>query len=156
MSATMATRPSAQGESHRALNVALWIAQLALFTVFAVTGSAKVTMPVDRLAPMMAWVTDVPPALVRFIGIAELSGAIGVLLPSMTRVHSELTSLAALGLAVVMVLATPVHLLAGDTARAVVPLGLGALAAFVAWGRYAVVPIATGPLRRRWSYRHVA
>ena len=156
MSAATATRTgSANGESRDALRVALWIAQLVLFTVFAVTGFAKVTMPIARLAPMMAWVTEVPPALVRFIGIAELSGALGVLLPSVTRVHPALTPLAALGLGVVMVLAAPVHLLAGEMARASVPLALGALAAFVAWGRYALVPIAARQPRRRVASRRI-
>ena len=142
MSAAMATRSAPDhGESRDALGVALWIAQLVLFTVFAVTGFVKVTMPIDRLAPMMAWVTDVPPALVRFIGIAELAGALGVLLPSVTRVLPRLTLLAALGLGVVMAFATVVHLAAGETARASVPLVLGLLAAFVAWGRSSQVPI---------------
>ena len=143
MSTPMATRAASDhGESRDVLDVALWVAQLALFTVFAVTGFAKVTMPIDRLAPMMAWVTEAPPALVRFIGLAELAGALGVLLPSVTRVQPRLTSLAALGLGVVMAFATVVHVAAGEMTRAMVPLVLGALAAFVAWGRYALAPIA--------------
>ena len=131
---TMASHATS-AEGGESLRVALWIAQLVLFTVFAVTGFVKVTMPIDRLAPIMTWVTEVPPALVRFIGIAELSGALGVILPSLTRVLPRLTSLAALGLGVVMAFATVVHLASGETARASVPLVLGALAAFVAWGR---------------------
>ena len=152
MSAVMtSTAGSARGESRSALNVALWIAQLVLFTVFAVTGFAKVSMPIDRLAPMMAWVTEVPPTLVRFIGVAELSGALGVLLPSLTRVHPGLTPLAALGLAVVMALATAVNFATGEMAHAPVSLVLGAIAAFVAWGRYRLVPIAPRQLPRRTS-----
>jgi uncharacterized membrane protein YphA (DoxX/SURF4 family) len=144
MSASLASRStSGHGDSRDALGVALWIAQLVLFTVFAVTGFAKMTMPVDRLAPMMAWVTDAPEALVRFIGVAELAGALGVLLPSVTRVQPGLTSLAAVGLGVVMACATVVHLAEGEPARAMVPLVLGALAAFVAWGRYAASPIVS-------------
>jgi len=125
--------------SHDALNVALWIAQLVLFMVFAMTGIAKATMPIARLAPIMAWVTGVSPALVRFIGVAELSGALGVLLPTATRVRPGLASLAALGLAIVMTLATAVNVATGELAHAPVSLVLGALAAFVAWGRSPVV-----------------
>jgi hypothetical protein len=152
MSSTMATRTaSASGKSRDALDVALWTAQLVLFMVFAVTGFAKVTMPIARLAPMMAWVTGVPPGLVRFIGVAEMAGALGVLLPSVTRVLPKLTSLAALGLGVVMALATVTHLVASETERASVPFVLGLLAGFVAWGRHALVPIAPRDRGRRKS-----
>lgn len=146
---------SVKGESRSALNVALWIAQLVLFTVFAVTGFAKLTMPIDRLAPMMAWVTEVAPTLVRVIGVAELAGALGVLLPSLTRVHPGLTPLAALGLAVVMALATAVNFATGEMAHAPVSLVLGAIAAVVAWGRYALVPISPRQPGRRVASRRI-
>jgi hypothetical protein len=140
---TTATHPgSARDETRDPLDVALWIAQIALFTVFAATGLAKLTMSIDRLAPMMAWVTDAPLALVRFIGVAELAGALGVLLPAVTRVHPELTPLAALGLTVVMVLGTAVNFSTGELTHTPVSIVLGALAAFVAWGRYRLAPIS--------------
>jgi uncharacterized membrane protein YphA (DoxX/SURF4 family) len=132
---------SAPRDARDALNVALWIAQLALCVVFAVTGFMKVTMPIARLARTMSWVSGVPPALVHVIGLAELAGALGVLLPALTRVHPELTPLAAVCLTIVMALATVVNLAGGEATRAPVTLVLGALAAFVAWGRYARAPI---------------
>ena len=132
---------SASGASRDALRIALWVAQVVLFLVFAVTGLVKITMPIAQVAPVMEWVTDVPPALVRFIGVAELAGAVGVLLPALTRVRPDLAPLAALGITIVMALATVVHLTRGEATRAAVPLVLGALAAFVAWGRYARAPI---------------
>jgi hypothetical protein len=145
--ATYASGALAESRGGRTLNVALWVAQAVLFVVFALTGLLKLTAPIDRLAPVMSWVSHVPPALVRFIGVAELAGALGVLLPALTRVQPWLTPLAALGLAVAMALAVPVHLVEGEPGRALVPLALGALAAFVAWGRHVRAPIAPRPAR---------
>ena len=133
------------------LRIALWIAQLVLFLVFAATGFVKLTLPIAQLAPVMSWVADAPPALVRFIGVAELAGAVGVLLPALTRVHPALTPLAALGLAIVMGLATAANLASGELAHAAVSFPLGALAAFVAWGRFARAPIAPRGTPRRMA-----
>ena len=70
-----------------------------------------------------------------------MAGALGVLLPSLSRIKPGLTSLAALGLAVVMVLATGFHLLRGEARFTPLTLALGALAVFVAWGRFRKAPI---------------
>lgn len=81
--------------------------------------------------------------LTRFIGVMEVLGALGVLLPAATRIRPGLTPLAALGLFTIMVLATGVHVVRGDIATALPVVGsLGALAAFVAWGRGKKAPIA--------------
>jgi len=88
----------------------------------------------------------VPGPLVRFIGAAELAGAIGLLLPGLLRIRPVLTPLAGIGLATVMLLATGFHVTRGEYGVLAMPLGLGALAAFVAWGRLRAVPIAS---RRR-------
>ncbi|MEX2154330.1 MAG: DoxX family protein [Gemmatimonadaceae bacterium] len=82
------------------LHVGLWIAQVLLFTLFAFAGTLTLFTPIAQLAQTVPWAADVPVALVRFIGFAELAGAIGLLLPSLTRIKPALTPLAALGLAV--------------------------------------------------------
>jgi len=73
--------------------------------------------------------------LVRFIGVVELAGALGVILPAATRIQPRLTPLAAAGLATIMVLAIPFHLMRGELKEIVINLALGGLAAFVACGR---------------------
>ena len=78
----------------------------------------------------------------RFIGAAELAGALGLLLPSLTRIQPRLTVLAALGLIVVMVLASAFHLSRGEGAMLPMNLALAAVAAFIAWGRSKAAPIA--------------
>ncbi len=77
----------------------------------------------------------------RFIGAAELAGAIGLILPAATRILPKLTALAATGLVLVMILASGYHFLHGEAARTPVNFLLGGLAAFVAWGRFGRAPI---------------
>jgi len=124
----------------RGLGVALWIAQILLALVFGFAGSMKLITPIDELAKNAAWIKD-SAFLIRFIGTSEVAGALGVLLPSLSRIKPGLTSLAALGLAVVMVLATGFHLLRGEARFTPLTLALGALAVFVAWGRFRKAPI---------------
>jgi putative oxidoreductase len=139
MTTTASARTAPQ--SRRTLNVTLWVLQILLAIAFAMTGLMKLTQPVADLATQMAWVGSVPAALVRFIGIAELAGAVGLILPALTRVQPRLTALAALGLVVVMLLASVTHASRGEFGMIPVNLVLGALAAFVAWGRGKAAPI---------------
>ncbi|HEX8273040.1 MAG TPA: DoxX family protein [Longimicrobiaceae bacterium] len=129
-------------QSRRALRATLWAVQILLAIAFGMSGLMKLTQPVADLAAQMPWVASVPAALVRFIGAAELAGALGLVLPALTRIQPRLTALAALGLVVVMLLATLVHGSRGELAMLPVNLVLGALAAFVAWGRSKAAPIA--------------
>ena len=138
---TTAARPHA-ARPRRALHIALWVAQVLLAGMFLMTGFTKLTQPVDALAGQMPWVLTVPIALVRFIGAAELAGALGLLLPSLTRIQPRLSVLAALGLIVVMVLASAFHLSRGEGAVVPMNLVLAAVAGFIAWGRSKAAPIA--------------
>ena len=131
--------------ARRALGVALWVAQALLALAFGMSGFMKTTQPLPELAHRMAWVSAVPGPLVRFIGVAELAGALGLLLPSLTRVRPRLTPLAAAGLTTIMVLAGAFHLSRSETPFIKINFVLGALAAFVAWGRLRGAPIAPRP-----------
>ncbi len=138
-----ATAPNhSNPQSRRGLRAALWIVQILLAVAFAMSGLMKLMQPIADLASQMGWVASVPAALVRFIGAAELAGAAGLILPALTRIQPRLTALAALGLVVVMVLASVVHATRGEFGMIPVNLVLGALAAFVAWGRGKAAPIA--------------
>jgi len=125
------------------MNVALWIAQILLAAAFALAGAMKTSMPIAALAQSLKWAGDLPPALVRFIGACEIAGAIGVVVPSMTRIKPALTPLAAGGLVLMMILASLFHITRGEISALPVTGGLGALAAFVAWGRFGRAPIAS-------------
>ena len=124
------------------MKLALWIAQALLALAFLAAGAMKLTQPLATLATSMAWTADVPGALVRLIGLAEVLGALGLVLPAATRIRPRLTPLAAAALALVMVLAAILHLARGEAMMLPVNLILLALLAFVAWGRTARAPIA--------------
>lgn len=126
----------------RALRAALWGVQGLLAMAFAGAGSLKALTPLDEAARKIAWIPDVPAALVRFIGAMELLAAAGLILPALTRIAPRLTPLAASGLVAIMTLASAFHLTRGEPAGVVVNLVLGGLAAFVAWGRFRRAPIA--------------
>ncbi|MDN3219682.1 DoxX family protein [Pseudomonas nunensis] len=132
---TNASVPSAATHPHR-LHIALWLAQCALAMFYAGTGFMTATQPIGELAAMMQWPDVVPVALVRFIGVAELAGALGLILPSLLRIASRLTPLAATGLVLIQLLAIPFHLSRGEVGVVPLNLVLLALAAFVVWGRW--------------------
>jgi uncharacterized membrane protein YphA (DoxX/SURF4 family) len=123
------------------LTVTLWVVQVALAALFGMAGLMKLTQPIDALAASLPWVTSVPEMLVRFIGAAEFAGALGLILPSLIRIQPRLTALAALGLAVVMVLASAFHLTRGEASMLPMNLVIGLLALSVAWGRGKAAPI---------------
>lgn len=127
------------------MKYALWFVQVLLAIAFLAAGFMKLVMPVDQLAANMVWAGDVPEWLVRFIGLAEVAGGLGVILPTLTRIQPQLTPLAGAGLALVMFLAAAFHLVRGEFFEIVPNLVLLALAAFVAYGRWYLLPVeATG------------
>ena len=130
--------------TRRGLHIALWAVQLLLALVFGSAGVMKTTMPIATLVQKgLVWAGDVPAWLVRAIGACELAAAVGLTLPSMTRIRPELTPLAALGLLTIMVLAMGFHILRGEPQMVPMTMVLGGLAAFVASGRSSKAPIAS-------------
>lgn len=130
------------GAPSKGMNIGLWVAQALLALAFLGAGLMKMTQPLEQLAEKMTWVPHVPPMLVRFIGTSEVAGALGLLLPAATRIKPVLTPVAASLLVVVMVLGAGTHVLMGEPGHMPPSLVLGALAAFVAWGRFTKAPIA--------------
>lgn len=111
--------------------------------MFCMTGSNKLLQPIDQLATMLPWVTTMPEGLVRFIGLSELLGAIGILLPSLLRRMPMLSVAAAAGLVIVQLLAAGFHATRGEFPMIGMNMILVALAAFVAWGRSTRARIAS-------------
>src|SRR5918997_841220 len=110
----------------------LWIIQVLLALIFLFSGGMKLVLPIEEMTaqvPLPGW-------FVRFIGVAEVLGALGLILPGLFRVRKGLTPLAAAGLVVIMVGATALTVAADGVAAGVVPLLVGLLAAFVAYGRW--------------------
>ena len=122
------------------MKIASWIVQVLLALVFLASGSMKL-FAFDQFAASAPALAD-QRALVTFIGIAELAGAIGLILPALTKILPVLTTWAAVGLATIMVLATGFHLSRGEVSHAVVTVILLALAAFVIFARGFKAPVA--------------
>jgi len=117
------------------MNIALWVAQVLLAAFFLLAGWSHGFRPVAEVAQQAKWAADVPVALLRFIGFAEIAGGIGVVLPWLTGIRPALTSLAAAGLALIMVLAIGFHIIRGETGIIGMHAVVAAIAIFVASGR---------------------
>ena len=112
-------------------NYTLWTIQGLLALLFLFSGGTKLVLPIEQLTgpiPLPGW-------FVRFIGVAEVLGALGLILPGLLRIRPGLTPLAAAGLTIIMIGATAITLAGGQVATALIPLVVGLLAAFVAYGR---------------------
>ena len=110
------------------MNVFLWIAQVLLALFFVSASYFHGVAPHDVAVRNAPWIADVSPAFRTLIGAVELAGGIGVLIPAFAR-------WTALGLTVLMMCATAFHLWRGEAHIIWLNLCLGAVAAFVGWGR---------------------
>ena len=120
-------------------NVTLWVVQGLLAALFLFAGVMKLVVAPEAMAGPVA----LPTLFLRFIGVAETLGAIGLILPGLLRIHVELTPLAALGLSIIMAGATVVTVIGGAIAPAAVPVIVGVLALSVAYGRSASTQAVT-------------
>ena len=113
------------------MKIALWIAQVLLALAFGFAGVMKLILPGEALTTFYPF----PELFIRFIGVCELLGAVGLILPGLLRLRQGLTPLAAAGLAIIMAGATATTLAIGGGVSALMPLALGVLAVFVVFGR---------------------
>jgi DoxX-like protein len=122
------------------MTYALWIVQGLLALLFLFTGGMKLILPLE----LMTEQTPLPGLFVRFLGVAEVLGAIGLVLPGILSIRPGLTPLAAGGLVIIMTGATVITLAGGvpggGVAAALIPLVVGLLSAFVAYGRWRLAP----------------
>jgi uncharacterized membrane protein YphA (DoxX/SURF4 family) len=112
---------------------ALWVVQVLLALLFLFSGGMKLIMPIQVLLAQMA--VPLPGLFVRFIGVIEVAGALGLIFPVLLRIKPFLTPLAACGLAIEMIGATVITVIGMGVAPALMPLIVCLLAAFVAYNR---------------------
>ncbi|MGB7980771.1 MAG: DoxX family protein [Candidatus Nanopelagicales bacterium] len=122
------------------MNTALWILQIVLAIAFAMAGLTKLLRSKEQLATSMGWVEDFSPTAIRWIGVAELLAAMGLILPGLTGIAPVLTPLAASGLVLLMLGAARTHLKRHEPSMILINAMLGALAALVAIGRFGSWP----------------
>ncbi len=118
-------------QTGRATNVALWTIQVLLACLFLFAGGMKLVMPIE----MMTKQIPLPGLFLRFIGVAEFFGALGLVLPWALRIRRQLTPLAAAGLLIIMIGAIAVTSYTSGFRAAIMPLAVGSLLAIVAYGR---------------------
>jgi len=118
------------------VNIFLWILQAVLAVLFLMAGIMKATQPAAKLSKSLPWVEDVSLTTLRLIGVVEVLGAIGLILPAATGIAPILTPMAATGLAVVMVLAVFTHLRRKEYGAIAFNAVLLILCVIVAWGRF--------------------
>jgi len=126
----------ATSASHRKRNVALWIIQGLLAALFLFSGVTKLILPIEEMTRQIA----LPGLFLRFIGVCEILGALGLILPGIFRVRTGLTPVAAAALVIIMIGATVVNLMAGQRVAALITLVVGLLLALVAYNRSKMLP----------------
>ena len=118
------------------MTCALWTGQGLLALVFLFAGGVKLALPFEQLTGPI----PLPGMFLRFIGVCEVLGALGLILPGLLRIRPGLTPLAAAGLVIIMIGATVINLSGGDVPSTLITLVVGLLAAFVAYGRWRLSP----------------
>ena len=131
-----------QQKASKVLNINLWVAQVLLALVLTWASAMKLFQPVGKVAAMWPWAGQVPVALLKFTGIVDLLGALGLVLPALLRIKPILTPLAAIAIIVLMVCASVFHIVRDEASVIGVNVFFTGIAAFIAWGRFKKAPIS--------------
>jgi hypothetical protein len=118
------------------MNILLWIIQILLALLFLFAGGAKLVLSMETMQRMGSPnQVHLPELFIRFIGVCEVLGALGLVLPGIFRIRKGLTAVAATGLTIIMIGAVIITIAGDGMALAITPLIVGLLCAFVAYGR---------------------
>ena len=126
----------------KGLNILLWIAQISLCGMFLMAGTMKLITPDDEMMKNMPDASAGFLKFIRFLGVCEVLGAVGMILPSLLKIKPMLTPIAAIGIAITMIVAVGMHISKGETSATITTAVLALLAIFVIWGRFKAAPIA--------------
>jgi uncharacterized membrane protein YphA (DoxX/SURF4 family) len=118
-------------------NRLLWTAQGLTALLFLFAGTMKFVLPADKMQGPVA----LSIGFIHFIGVCEIAGAAGLLLPGLLRVQTLLTPLAAVGLIAIMVGATAITAATMGIGPAIFPGTVGLILSAIAWGRWRVAPL---------------
>ena len=129
----------------------LWTLQALLAALFLTAGTIKLAAPIDTLTDLV----PLPGLLIRFVGVAEVLGGLGLILPSLLRIQPRLVVIAAVELAHIMVGAALVTIVIADPLSALMPVAVGGVALFIAYGRSRLAPQSAAH-RRRASFQPAA
>ena len=133
-----------QSKKSKTLHIVLWILQVLLASVLLWAGFTKLFEPIVKLSTMWPWTGQAPVAFVKFTGVVDILGAMGLILPSLFRIQPKLTPIAAIALCVLMVCAIVFHVARGEASHIGINIMFIGIAAFVAWGRLMRAIIISG------------
>jgi putative oxidoreductase len=125
----------------KALNIALWIVQGLTAALMLMSAFMKIATPIPELSAKWKWTGELPQQVVRMLGIVDLLGGIGIILPAILKIKPGLTPLAAVGVVLLMISATVFHISRGESSVIAFNIILMLFASFIAWGRYKKLPI---------------
>ncbi len=125
----------------KALHITLWIAQLLLAGTMIWASCMKLFAPVSQVAAMWPWAGEVSVIFLKFTGVVDLLGALGLILPSLLRTQPRLTPIAAIAIIVLMICASVFHISRGEGSDITPNIAFALIAAFIAWGRWNKAPI---------------
>jgi hypothetical protein len=120
------------------MNIVLWIIQVILALLFLLAGGTKLILPIAEMTKDI----HLPGLFLRFLGVAEVLGGLGLILPGALRIKPGLTSVAAVGLMIIVIGATVITATNGPIVGAILPFITTLLLAFVAYGRWRIAPFA--------------
>jgi uncharacterized membrane protein YphA (DoxX/SURF4 family) len=129
------TNDMTQKASSKVLHISLWAVQILLAASLFWAGSMKLFQPVQKLSAMWPWTGQVDIAWVKFTGIIDLVGALGLILPALFR-KPFVVPVAAVLIVVLMICAAAFHIVRGEASQIGVNVVFGILAAFIVWGRF--------------------
>ncbi|WP_064197561.1 MULTISPECIES: DoxX family protein [Emticicia] len=121
-------------KNSKTLNLILWGVQSLIAITMLWASGMKLLQPTEKLAQMWPWVAN-HAVLVKFTGIVDLLGGIGIILPTILRIRPKVTVITALAIVVLMLCATIFHILRSEAPQIGVNIVFGFMAGFVAWGR---------------------
>jgi uncharacterized membrane protein len=119
----------------KVLNIALWVIQVIL-AVSLLMGTVMKFMPIEKVAPIMPWMGQLPKITVRLSGVIDLLGALGLILPALFHIKPILTPWAAIGILLLMICASVFHIARGEASVIGANIVFAIMAAFIAWGRF--------------------
>ncbi|HEY6805712.1 MAG TPA: DoxX family protein [Pyrinomonadaceae bacterium] len=117
------------------MNIVLWIIQILLMLVFLLSGGLKFVFSAEDMHKAAPDAIQLPMMFVRFIGVCEILGALGLVLPGLTKIKRFLTPLAASGLLIIMIGAVVLSVMGQGARAGIFPFFIGLLCAVVAYGR---------------------
>lgn len=141
ISASTSSRLSSTPAASKTLRISQWIAQILLAFVFCAAGITKLITPIAALSQMMPWTGQYSESFVRIIGLIDIAGGLGMLLPSLTRILPRLGVLATAASIVLQLFAITFHASRGELSALPLNFVLLPLCVFVLWGRGKRVPI---------------